>query len=56
VGVVHINTELRKAFREALEKSLRDDREELSPYKYMENSVYEMEKVVEEKLKVFTTR
>ena len=54
VAVVHINTELRLAYRKALEDSLRDNPDEIAPYRLMENPVYEMEKVVEEKIKVFT--
>ena len=54
VAAVHINTELRRSFRIALEDSLKNDPDEIAPYRLMENAVYEMEKVVEEKLKVFT--
>jgi fructose-bisphosphate aldolase class II len=54
IAVVHINTELRRAFRMALESSLKNDPNEIAPYRLMENSVYEMERVVEEKIKVFT--
>ncbi len=54
VAVVHINTELRRAFRLALEDSLKNNPDEIAPYRLMENPIYEMEKVIEEKLKVFT--
>ena len=54
ISVVHINTELRVAFRNSLFQSLKNDPENIAPYSYMENPIYEMEKVVEEKLKVFT--
>ncbi len=54
VAVIHINTEIRRAFRIAIEETLKKNPDEIAPYRLMENAVYEMEKVVEEKLKVFT--
>ncbi|MCK9352433.1 MAG: class II fructose-bisphosphate aldolase [Candidatus Paceibacterota bacterium] len=55
ISVIHINTELRVAFRNTLENSLVNNPNEIAPYSYMENPIYEMEKIVEDKLKVFTT-
>lgn len=54
--VVHINTEIRVAFRHALESTLKNDPEELAPYRIMENPTFEMEKVVEEHLKIFLSK
>lgn len=54
ISVIHVNTEIRLAFRKSLEDSLKANPDDIAPYSIMENSVYEMEKVVEEKLKVFT--
>ena len=54
MSCVHINTEIRVAFRKALVKSLQDNPDEVAPYKYMKDSVSAVEKVVEEKLKLFT--
>ncbi len=53
VVIVHVNTELRMAYRAALVKSLSEDHEELSPYKYLKPAKLAMQKVVEEKLKIF---
>ncbi len=53
VAVVHVNTELRIAYRGGLVKSLTENREELSPYKYLKPAKLAMQKVVEEKLKIF---
>jgi fructose-bisphosphate aldolase class II len=53
VAVVHVNTELRVAYRSGLEKSLKDSPDEVSPYKYLKGARNAMQKVVEEKLKVF---
>ena len=52
-AVVHVNTELRAAFREGLEEGLKDNPDEVAPYKYEASAVEEMKKVVMEKLKVF---
>jgi fructose-bisphosphate aldolase class II len=56
ISVIHISTELRVAFRRSLEATLKKDMEELAPYRIMENSVFEMEKVVEERLKIFLSK
>ena len=54
ISVIHINTELRLAFRKGLDDALRINPGDIAPYSFMENPIYEMEKVVEEKLKIFT--
>ncbi len=53
VAVVHVNTELRVAYRSGLVKSLQDNPDEVSPYKYLKGARNAMQKVVEEKLKIF---
>jgi fructose-bisphosphate aldolase, class II len=53
IAIVHVNTELRVAYRSALVKSLSEDHEEVSPYKYLKPAKLAMQKVVEEKLKIF---
>lgn len=53
VAVVHVNTELRVAYREGLEKALSDKPDEVAPYKYEKVAKEAMQKVVEEKLRVF---
>lgn len=54
MSVVHINTEIRVAFRQALVKSLQDNPDEVAPYKYMKEPVKAVEAVIEEKLKLFS--
>lgn len=54
VAVVHVNTELRVAYRSGLMKSLMDNSDEVSPYKYLKPAKLAMQKVVEEKLKIFS--
>ncbi len=53
IAVVHINTEIRLAWREALEKSLKDNPEEIAPHKIMAAVITEMKKVVEKNLRIF---
>ncbi len=54
IDIVHINTEIRVAFTEALRKSLADKPEEITPYKYLPTAVEAVEKVVEVRLKLFS--
>lgn len=53
MSVVHVNTEIRVAFRKALEESLVAKPEEVSPYKYMDKCIEAVERVVEEKMRIF---
>ncbi len=52
VAVVHVNTELRLAYRAALVKELSEDHEEVSPYKYLKPAKLAMQKVVDDKLRI----
>jgi fructose-bisphosphate aldolase class II len=49
--IVHINTELRQAYKNCAKKGLSSD--ELAPYKFMADGVEEMKEIVTKKLKVF---
>ncbi|TSC67581.1 MAG: Ketose-bisphosphate aldolase, class-II [Parcubacteria group bacterium Gr01-1014_72] len=53
VAIVHINTEIRVAYRKALAKSLTENPDEVAPYKYLKPAASAVEAVVAEKLKVF---
>jgi fructose-bisphosphate aldolase class II len=53
VSIVHINTEIRVAFRDAVRRFLQENPDEVAPYKIMNSSVKEIQKVVENKLKIF---
>ncbi len=53
VAIVHINTEIRVAYRDALKKSLIDDPKEVAGYKFAKSAVEAVEKLVTEKLTVF---
>lgn len=50
--IVHYNTDLRIAFRDAIKKSLEKNPDEVAPYKIMATSIDAVQKVVEEKLKI----
>lgn len=52
VAIVHVNTELRLAYRAGLMKSLSENPDEVAPYKYLKPARQAMQKVVEEKLKI----
>ncbi len=53
ISIVHINTELRIAYRAGLLKSLSEFPDEISPYKYLKGARLAMQKVVSDKLKLF---
>lgn len=53
VAIVHVNTELRVAYRAGLMKSLQENPDEVAPYKYLKGARNAMQAVVLNKLKVF---
>ncbi len=55
ISMVHINTEIRIAFTEAIKKAINEMPEETTPYKILTPSVEAMKKIIEEKLKIFNS-
>ncbi len=53
IGIVHISTELRVAFRKALEETFKNNPDEVAPYKYLKSGVEAIEKTAEERLRLF---
>jgi fructose-bisphosphate aldolase class II len=53
VAIIHVNTEIRVAFRDALKSQVTAHPDEVAPYKIMKPTVEAMQKVVEEKLRIF---
>lgn len=53
ISIIHINTEIRVAYKEALEKYLKENPNEVAPYKILKPAVDAIEKVVEQRLKLF---
>ena len=53
ISVVHINTEIRLAYKNAVKLSLQESADEIAPYKFMRPAVEAVQKVVEKRLKLF---
>ncbi len=53
VSIVHINTEIRVAYRDAVRDFLQANPKEVAPYKFLKPGVDGVQKVVEDKLKIF---
>ncbi|MFZ2205466.1 MAG: class II fructose-bisphosphate aldolase [Minisyncoccia bacterium] len=53
ISIVHINSEIRLAFRQAVEQSLKDLPDEITPAKILQPAVDAIEVVVEARLKLF---
>ena len=54
ISIVHINTEIRVAWRKGMEKGLSEKPEEVVPYKIMPAAIEEIKKVVEQRLRLFS--
>lgn len=54
ISIVHINTELRLAYRRGLEKGLQSNPSEIAPYRFLEDAVNTMKTFVVGKLRVFS--
>ena len=53
ISVIHINTEIRVAYKKGIEESLKENPNEIAPYKFLKKSIEEVEKVVYGRLKLF---
>lgn len=53
ISIIHINTEIRLAWRQGLEKALKENSEEIVPYKLLPVAVEEIKTVVSKRLKLF---
>lgn len=53
IAIVHINTEIRVAYINAIKKSLQDNPDEVAPYKVLKAGVQAVQDVVEKKLRFF---
>jgi fructose-bisphosphate aldolase class II len=54
INIVHVNTELRVAWRRGLENGLAADRSEVVPYKILPNAIAAVEDVVKSRLQLFS--
>lgn len=53
ISIIHINTELRLAYKQGLQKSLCDDSDEIAPYKFLRPARDAMQAVVEKRMALF---
>lgn len=53
ISIIHINTELRIAYRDALKQSLQTMPDEIAPYKLLKSAIQAMGEVVTRRLKLF---
>src|SRR3989344_1625676 len=53
ISIIHISSEIRLAYNEALKKSLTDNPNETTPYKILQPAVDAIEKIVYDRLKLF---
>lgn len=53
ISIVHVNTEIRVAWKEAVSSSISNNESEIAPYKIMKPVVVAIEKTILEKLKIF---
>lgn len=53
ISMVHVNTEIRVAYRKGIEKALADNPDEVAPYRYLNHGYDAVKSVVMQKLKIF---
>ena len=53
VSIVHINTEIRVAYKKGLQLALQENPDEVAPYKFLRQAVKEVQAVTEAKLRLF---
>ncbi len=53
VSIIHISTEIRIAYKEAILESLNNNPNELAPYKYLNNAIEKISDVVEKRIRLF---
>jgi len=53
ISIIHINTEIRVAYRDAIKKFIDENPNEVAPYNFLKTGVEAVEKVVESRLKLF---
>lgn len=53
ISIVHINTEIRRAYRQGIEEALDNDKEQIAPYKYLNSGGDAVARVVKRRLQLF---
>lgn len=54
VRIVHISTELRRAWRDGIEKSLNENKNEIAPYKIAKPVIEDIKNAVDKRIKLFS--
>jgi fructose-bisphosphate aldolase class II len=54
ISIVHINTELRLAMRQAIALAIQEDPDEIAPYKLFKPALQAIEKLIDARLRLFT--
>jgi len=53
ISTIHINTEIRRAYREGVERGLAENPDEIAPYRFMKPAVEAVQEVVLRRLQLF---
>lgn len=53
ISIIHINTEIRLAWRQGMEKALKENPNEIAPYKILLFAIDKMQKVIKQRLQLF---
>ena len=53
INIVHINTKIRRAYRQGIERALESDSEQVAPYKYLNKGRDAVSEVVKNKIQLF---
>ena len=54
ISIIHINTEIRLAWRQGMEKALAENPEEITPYKVLPAAIEEIKKATEKRMRLFS--
>ncbi len=54
ISLIHINTEIRLAYRRGIEASLAQDVDEVAPYRFMSGGLHAVKEAVENRLRLFS--
>ena len=56
ISIIHINTELRLAYRQGIQKSFYENPEEIAPYKFLRPGLEQMQSVIEKRMTLFASK
>lgn len=54
ISIIHISTELRVAWKKGIEEGFREKPDEVAPYKILEKSAANLERIIEDRLSLFS--